>query len=135
MPDGSTFTVRELWKRPGGTLAPVVDATREWGPGIGSPSVGRAFTGLIPVILADASEGGSPARSAAIRGAGLRAAMAIPAVSGQERLAVLEFLSDEPIELTERLVDALNAIGHEVGQFLRRHRGELTMVELSPRRA
>lgn len=133
VPDGQALTVREIWHRPLGALAAVVDATRDWRPGMGSPALGRAFAGREPAILADAAVGGSSARSAAIRRAGLSGALAIPAVSGQEALAVLEFLSFEPIEPAEPLLRALRAIGHEIGHFLSRRRGVLTGAVLTPR--
>ena len=43
--------------------------------------------------------------------------MAIPAVAVDETLAVLEFFSAEQIEATDRLLRALNGIGHEIGYF------------------
>jgi DNA-binding CsgD family transcriptional regulator len=133
VPAGPALTVREIWHRPLGALAAVIDATRNWHPGLGSHVLGRAFAGREPAILADASVGGSPARSAAIRRAGLSGAMAIPAMAGQETLAVLEFLSFEPIEPAEPLLRALRGIGHEIGHFLSRRRGELTGAVLTPR--
>jgi DNA-binding NarL/FixJ family response regulator len=71
-------------------------------------------------------------RAAAIRQAGIRAAIAIPAVAADETLAVLEFFSLERIEPTERLLRALNGIGHEVGYFLGQRRGELVAPVLTP---
>jgi DNA-binding CsgD family transcriptional regulator len=133
VPDGSGLTVREIWRRPLGALAPVVDATRDWRPGMGSPSLGRAFTLREPVVLADASVGGSPARSAAIRRAGLSSAMAIPATSGQAAFAVLEFLSFDAVEPAEALLWGLGGIGREIGHFLSRRRGELAAAVLTPR--
>jgi DNA-binding NarL/FixJ family response regulator len=50
-----------------------------------------------------------------------------------ETLAVLEFLAFEQIELTDRLVWSLTGIGHEIGQFLDRRRGELVRPVLTPR--
>ena len=48
------------------------------------------------MISAQASDGGSADRHAAIERAGLRGALAIPAVFADETLAVIELLSVEP---------------------------------------
>ena len=85
------------------------------------------------MISAQASAGGSTDRHVAIERAGLRGALAIPAVYVDETLAVLEFLSVEPIEPAERLARALNGIGHEIGHFLSHRRGELTGPVLTDR--
>jgi DNA-binding NarL/FixJ family response regulator len=59
--------------------------------------------------------------------------LAVPAVADDETLAVMEFLSFDPVDDTERLLQALIGIGHEVGYFLARHRGELVAPVLTPR--
>jgi DNA-binding CsgD family transcriptional regulator len=77
--------------------------------------------------------GATPQRADAIHHARLKAAIAVPVVAVDETLAVLEFLAFEHIELTDRLVWALTGIGHEIGQFLDRRRGELVRPVLTPR--
>jgi ATP/maltotriose-dependent transcriptional regulator MalT len=77
--------------------------------------------------------GDPPGRSAAIRRAAIGSVLAIPAVAADDTLAVIELLSFDPIEPTERLLQALDRIGHEVGQFLSHRRGELTAPVLSAR--
>jgi DNA-binding CsgD family transcriptional regulator len=85
------------------------------------------------VISAQASAGGRADRHVAIERAGLRGALAVPAIFLGETLAVLEFLSVEPIEPAERLTRALNGIGHEIGHFLSHRLGELAAPVLTPR--
>jgi PAS domain S-box-containing protein len=133
VPDGPSLAARAIWRLPSHALEPLVELTRRWHPGVGSATLGRAFASRQPVIVADASEGGPPGRNSAIRRAGIRGAMAVPAVSMDETLAVLEFLSFEPIEPTQRLVRALDGIGHELGHFLSHRRGELAAPVLTPR--
>lgn len=77
--------------------------------------------------------GDPPGRSAAIQRAAIGSVLAIPAVAADDTLAVIELLSFDPIEPTERLLQALDRSGHEVGQFLSHRRGELTAPALSPR--
>ena len=133
IPEGSTLAARAVWHLPSAAVEPVVEPTRRWRPGLGSASLGRAFASRQPVVTAQASECGPADRRAAIRRAGLRGAMAVPAVSVDETLAVFELLSFEPIEASERLVRALDGIGHEIGHFLSHRRGELTAPVLTAR--
>ncbi len=133
LPEGSSLVAQAIWRMPSPALEPLAELTRQWSTGISSGLVGRAFVSRQPVISADASARGLSARSAAIRRAGLRGAMIVPAVSGDETLAVVELLSFEPIETTERLLRAMAGIGLEVGHFLRHRRGELTAAVLTAR--
>lgn len=56
--------------------------------------------------------------------AGLRGAVAFPALEGEEVLAVVELYSCEDAVPSERLKRSLVGMGHELGQFLAHHRGE-----------
>jgi DNA-binding CsgD family transcriptional regulator len=133
VPDGATLVVQSVWHRPSPELQAVAHATREWRPGRGDVTLGRASAGRQPVISAQASRGGSAARHVAIQRAGLQGALAVPAVFVDETLAVLEFLSVEPIEPEPRLTRALNGIGHEIGHFLSHHRADLEARVLTDR--
>ena len=76
---------------------------------------------------------GNPARRDAAVRAGLRGALALPALSGDEVLAVLDFYSRETVEPTDRLLRSLTGIAHELGHFLERRRGELQPPSLTAR--
>jgi len=131
--EGSTLAARFIWHAPSLELEAVADTTRRWHPGLGAATLGRALATRQPVISADLSQGGSSDRRAAIHGAGLRGALALPAVCVDETLALLEFLSIDPIEPARRLTSALDGIGHELGHFLSHRRGELTAPVLTRR--
>ena len=133
LPEGSSLVARATWHMPSMALETLAELTRAWRAGVGSGPVGRAFVSREPVITSDARSAGLSGRSAAIRRAGIQGALAVPAVSGDETLAVVELLSFEPIEATERLLRALDGIGHEIGHFLSHRRGELTAAVLTPR--
>jgi PAS domain S-box-containing protein len=60
-------------------------------------------------------------------------AIAIPAISGEDVLAVVTLTSREEIELTAALRQSLTGIGYELGQFLGRRRGQLDGRLLTPR--
>jgi PAS domain S-box-containing protein len=71
-------------------------------------------------------------RDAALR-AGLRSAVALPAVSGDLTFAVLEFYSRERLEPGETLLRSLTGMGHDLGHFFARRTGELRPHELTVR--
>jgi PAS domain S-box-containing protein len=133
VPDGGSLLARSIWHEPSPALDVVAELTEQWRPGLGSAVIGRAFTAREPVVAPDPAVGGSPERNAAVRETGLRAALAVPAVSAHETLAVLELLSFEPVGPGDRLIGALDGIGHEIGHFLSHRRGELTEPVLTAR--
>lgn len=66
--------------------------------------------------------------------AGLRGAVALPAVHAQEVLAVLEFCCEPvSVDVTDLLLRSLTGIGYELGEFLAHRRGELKPLALTPR--
>ena len=66
--------------------------------------------------------------------AGLRGAVALPAIHAQDVLAVLEFCCEPvSVDVTEPLLRSLTSIGYELGEFLAHRRGELKPLALTPR--
>lgn len=63
----------------------------------------------------------------------LGGAVAIPALAGQEVLAIIELTTDHEIRISERLQRTLCGMAHELGQFLAQRRGELAVPVLTPR--
>ena len=131
--DDGSFAVRAMWHAASAELEWVAAVTARWSPGSGSPTIGRAFSTSLPLLATDLSASAPRDRATAIRQAGIEAALLIPAVFERETIAVLEFLSVEPVELSSRLSRALYGIGHEIGHFLASRRGELGGSSLSPR--
>lgn len=133
IPDGRALVVRAMWRLPSPAIDPLVAATRSWNPGLHAGGVGRAFATRRPIVAADAAQAVPAARRASIRAAGIEGAMLVPAVYGDETLAVLELLSFDRVEQTEQLLRALDGIGQQVGHFLSRRRGELAAPVLTAR--
>ena len=131
--DDESFAVRAMWHAASAELEWVAAVTARWCPGLGSPMIGRAFAMGQPMLMSDVSASAPRDRVMAIRQAGIETALAVPAVFEHETVAVLEFLSVEPIALTDRLSRALYGIGHEIGHFLASRRGELVGAALTPR--
>jgi DNA-binding CsgD family transcriptional regulator len=127
------LTCRVLWHEESTLLAAVAEATTGWRPGRGSPTLGRAWTNRQPAVSQQPGSGSPPERAAAMREAGLETTVVVPAVMVDETLAVLEFLSADPVVPSEQLMRALTGIGHEIGYFLAQHRGALVEPVLTPR--
>jgi DNA-binding NarL/FixJ family response regulator len=81
--------------------------------------------------LGDAAIGGTA--TVASNAAALTGAVAVPAVDGDEVLAVVELNSDREIKLGERLMRSLHGIAYELGHFLARRRADLGAQLLTAR--
>jgi PAS domain S-box-containing protein len=92
---------------------------------------GRAWDARKPLswALGDAASPPDVARG----GEGRRGAIAIPALMGNEVLAVVELKTDREFRIGERLMRSLYGIAHELGHFLARRRGELAAPLLTAR--
>jgi PAS domain S-box-containing protein len=93
----------------------------------------EAWRSRQPVVVVNLND--RPAfegRDAALR-AGLRGAVALPAVTGDLTFAVLEFYSRQGLEPSETLVRSLTRMGHELGHFFARRSGEPRPQELTAR--
>jgi PAS domain S-box-containing protein len=133
------LAARVFWHSPSVAATEFESVTRELRlrKGVGLP--GHVWEVRHPIKVGTLGEecGGVRAphaarRQAAVR-AGLRGAVALPAMHAREVLAVLDFFSREEAELTDRLMRSLTGIGNEVGEFLARRRGELQPPRLTPR--
>jgi PAS domain S-box-containing protein len=126
------LVVRDFWSSrtvevdfEGATREPHIKA------GLGLP--GRVWSTAEPIAVSNLAEDPACLGSAAARRAGLRGAVAFPALHRGEVLAVLEFRSPQEALPPERLLQSLSGIGYEIGQFLASRRGELQPPSLTPR--
>jgi len=85
---------------------------------------GSAWQQLEPSRRSSADRPRPPRWRAAVA-TGLRGAIAFPAVWADDVIAVIELVSREELELTERLRRSLAAIGYVLGDFLAHRRGIL----------
>jgi PAS domain S-box-containing protein len=99
--------------------------------GVGLP--GRAWDRREPVDGAGNIGNTRFVRGEAAARDGLRSRVAIPALVGEDVLAVIELCSKEEVELTDRLKRLLSGVGYELGTFLARRRGELKPPRLTAR--
>ena len=131
--ESAYLTASVIWHLKDPALTTLAEATHDRHPGYGGPTRGRAWKDRQPVASNQPTAGKPPQGATAIRDAGIEATIAIPAVAADETLAVLEFFSCDPIEPTDRLLRTLSGIGHEIGYFLGRRRGELVAPVLTTR--
>jgi PAS domain S-box-containing protein len=133
VPSGDVLEARVCWHADVAALTTFETVTRTLRPPRGITTAGEAWERLEPVGLDGVVDGDAARRRQETAGEGLRGAVAVPAISGGEVLAVVELLSREDTELTARLRRSLMGIGFELGQFLARRRGELDGQPLTAR--
>lgn len=133
VPSGELLVARSAWQAdadaPHAAAATRVGRTVARGSGL----AGRVWEAGKPLgwTLADAAIGASPtivSQSTARTGA-----IAVPAIDGEEVLAVVELNSEREIRLSERLMRSLHGIAYELGHFLARRRAELGAQLLTAR--
>jgi PAS domain S-box-containing protein len=134
VPDGEELVARVFWRKPNFDEADDFEAAT-WklrlASGKGLP--GRVWQTGAPTALNDLRDFHRYLRAETAGIAGLRGAVAFAVLDGEEVLAVVELYSCEDAEPSERLLRSLVGIGHELGQFLARHRGELGPAPLTAR--
>jgi DNA-binding NarL/FixJ family response regulator len=131
--NGYTLLARSTWNAPADepTVLEATERPLTSGPAQALPA--QAWHSRKPVVIVSLPDAPAfPGRDAAVR-AGLRGAVALPAVTGDVALAVLEFYSRERLQPTETLLRSLTGMGHELGYFFSRRRGELRAHDLTAR--
>jgi len=108
-------------------------ATRARPTRLGSGLAGRAWEAGKPLSWTLGGQAATDPPDAADRSAGISGAVAIPAIAGEEVLAVVELLTDREIRVGDRLTRSLYGIAHELGHFLARRGGELAAPLLTAR--
>jgi PAS domain S-box-containing protein len=128
VPRGDVLIARVIWHESGS--APHVAETTAARPQPRSDGLpGRAWERRRPLswTLGDAPPADAP------YGEGLSGAIAIPALTDEDTLAIVELVTDRELTISERLMRSLYGIAHELGDFLARRRGELAPPLLTPR--
>ncbi|HYH58412.1 MAG TPA: LuxR C-terminal-related transcriptional regulator [Thermoleophilaceae bacterium] len=124
---------RVFWQAPSIDLEPFTEAESRLRLRPGEGIVGHAWEARRPIHWTDVSVSEVLAGADAAAAADLHSAVAIPAVSGDEVLAVVALFARERVGVSSRLMQSLVGVGHEVGEFLDHRRGELLPPTLSER--
>jgi DNA-binding CsgD family transcriptional regulator len=124
VPRGDRLRPRAFWQAEAGGLAEFKMMTLTSRLPRGAELPGLAWQQLEPSRRSSADRPSPPRWRAAVA-AGFHGAIAFPAIRADEVIAVIELVSREEPELTERLKRSLAAIGYVLGDFLARRRGIL----------
>jgi PAS domain S-box-containing protein len=89
---------------------------------------GRVWLTQQPVWIRDVTKDSNFPRAKAARKCGLKAALGVPILSGDEMIAVLEFFLSEPREEDERLVKVISAIAAQIGLVCERKLAEQKLI-------
>ena len=133
LPRDGALVAGAVWHVPSRELPSVERVTRRSRIAPGAELPGQAWTLGAPIGSVDPPRPPRTMREQAAVAAGLRAAIALPVVKGEEVLAVVELHAWQQSALSDRLARSLIAIGHELGEFLAHRRGELEPSPLTAR--
>jgi PAS domain S-box-containing protein len=98
---------------------------RTFPPGIGLP--GRVWLSREPEWIRSAPDDPNFPRSAIAKQEGLKSAFGFPVMLNSEVLAILEFFSCEEQTLDPELLRTFEALGNQIGQFVKRARADETL--------
>jgi PAS domain S-box-containing protein len=96
--------------------------SRTFSPGVGLP--GRVWAQAQPAWIEDVTRDTNFPRATIAALEGLHAAFGFPILLGAEVLGVLEFFSHQIQQPDYRLLEMMNAIGSQIGQFIERKEAE-----------
>lgn len=130
VPEGRELVARATWQDDEVAARPYLAAARRARLRRGAGLPGRAWERGEPL---DATKR-SPAQPGCTRAQHeLPGGLAIPALHGDEVLAVIELRGTHDAELTPQLLRSLTGISHQLGRFLARRRGDLGRSVLTAR--
>jgi PAS domain S-box-containing protein len=131
LPDGDVLVAHVIWRSGTTDITELESVIRQLRLPRGVGLAGQVWgSGEPRNVLSLQDDPRFPAEAVA----GLRGAVALPAIHAQDVLAVLEFCCEPvSVDVTEPLLRSLTSIGYELGEFLAHRRGELKPLSLTPR--
>jgi PAS domain S-box-containing protein len=126
--DGSTLECSPAWFSNVSGLEEFRSLSEEtrFLPGVGLP--GRVWSSKQPLWIQDVTVAPNFPRAAIAEKVGLKAAVAIPILSGEDVTAVIEFFVREPRREEERLVKLISAVASGLGLVIARKEVEDTVL-------
>jgi PAS domain S-box-containing protein len=126
--DGVVLDCSPAWFPGVGGLAKFRATSEEvsFPPGIGLP--GRVWASKQPAWIVDVTLDANFPRAEVASEVGLKAALGIPILSGDDVLAVIEFFLREPQREDERLVGVIVTVAAELGRVIERKRAEESLM-------
>jgi PAS domain S-box-containing protein len=92
------------------------------GPGAGLP--GRVWSSGEPAWIQDMTNDAEFPRAKAVAESGVQAALCFPVRSNRGVVGAIEFFTEEWHEPDERLLECMDSLGSQIGQFVERRRSE-----------
>jgi PAS domain S-box-containing protein len=128
-PDGTVLECSRAWScgDAGQENFRIVSQRFTFERGIGLP--GRVWSSQQPVWVRDVTLDANFPRAEIAREAGLKAALGIPIISGDEVIAVLEFFLSEPRPEDETLVKVIAAVTVQLNLVIERKQAEENLLE------
>jgi len=122
--DDNTLTRSSAWYAASPDLDQFRESTKDFTFRSGEGLLGRVWQSKEPAWVRDVPPNKDCPRSQFAIDAGLNAGVAVPILSGEEVIAILEFFLREPREEDERLVNAITVVAAQLGMVVRRKRAE-----------
>jgi PAS domain-containing protein len=85
---------------------------------------GRVLASKEPAWIVDVNEDRNFPRAKMVSDIGVKAGFAFPVTDGEKILVVLEFFSEEAVELDQRTLDVLGNVGRQLGSVIKRKQAE-----------
>jgi len=114
----------ECWHMPGEAIERFVASKRDAVFVLGAGLAGRAWQSGQPAWIADIRNAAGSLGAAATLETGMHCAFHFPVISEGKVIGVLAFNSRKVREPDDRLLQAVNVIGSQIGQFLQRKQAE-----------
>jgi DNA-binding CsgD family transcriptional regulator len=127
LPDGDTLVARSVWSSARGDRTALEEHVRPLRIPRGAGVPGHAWMHAEPVTVDSIASDWIPEVG------GLRGTLGLPALSSSGVVCVLELYSTAAPRLSERMMQVLGALTHELGAFFARRRGELDLSPLTAR--
>ena len=123
-PEANVLRCVAVWPASGGRFAEFEALSRKttFTSGIGLP--GRVWASGRPAFIADVPHDSNFPRGSVAAREGLHAAFGFPILLGSSVLGVMEFFSREIRDPDDQLLEMLETIGSQIGQFIERRRAE-----------
>jgi PAS domain S-box-containing protein len=127
------LSLADSWHEESKNYQPFEKVTTEIKFKCGSGLVGRVWASGKPVWVENISKERVFIRTAAARTVGFKSACAIPIAMGAEVAGVMVFFSEKERSPEHELLQSLNLIGYQIGQFVKRKSAERSLRDSEAR--
>jgi PAS domain S-box-containing protein len=122
--DTSSLHCLAIWREPDSDVGPFEDRTKHTTLPMGVAIPGQVWATGAPVWIADVAAEPGFTRTTAAAAAGIHGGFGVPIRRGRAVLGVLEFYAPEIRQPDDDLLEMMDAVGAQVGQFIERTEAE-----------